>query len=322
MRLTIDTEARVLTEETPEGPRELPLYSPEAFSLLNRHWVRVGWSQKYSYGFTWLGRPVIQLPEDLVRIQELIYRVEPDVIVETGVAHGGSLIFYASLCKALDRGRVIGVDIEIRPHNRVAIEAHPLSSFITLIEGARPPPRSSRACKDQIGADERVLVILDSNHTKAHVLAELAAYGPLVSPGSYIVAADGIMADLADCPGRQAGVGVGQPQRGDHRVCKRRSAVRARGARRSVQRGPDRGARHVLALGLPQAASRRVNARRARLRDARPEMAGLRGPGSIISSREPTSSQGPEVSRRASTAVSRHWRTPHRLRGRGGARHR
>jgi cephalosporin hydroxylase len=201
MRLTIDTEARVLTEETPEGTRELPLYSPEAFSLLNRHWVRVGWSQKYSYGFAWLGRPVIQLPEDLVRIQEIIHRVEPDVIVETGVAHGGSLIFYASLCKALDRGRVIGVDIEIRPHNRVAIETHPLSSYVTLIEGSSTAPEVVESVRGQIGADERVLVILDSNHTKAHVLNELAAYAPLVSPGSYIVAADGIMADLSDVPG-------------------------------------------------------------------------------------------------------------------------
>jgi cephalosporin hydroxylase len=201
LRLTIDTEARVLTEETPQGPREVPLYSPEAFSLLNRHWVRVGWSLKYSYGFAWLGRPVIQLPEDLMRIQELIHRVEPDVIVETGVAHGGSLIFYAGLCKALDRGRVIGVDIEIRPHNRVAIEAHPLSSFITLIEGSSTDPEVVESVKRQIGTNERVLVILDSNHTKAHVLAELAAYGPFVSPDSYIVVADGIMADLSDCPG-------------------------------------------------------------------------------------------------------------------------
>src|SRR4051812_2279834 len=135
MRLTIDTEAQVLTEETAEGSRELPLYSPEAFSLLSRQWVRVGWSQRYSYGFAWFGRPVVQLPEDLVRIQEIIHRVQPDVIVETGIAHGGSLIFYASLCKALDRGRVIGVDIDIRPQNRAALEEHPLASLISLIEG-------------------------------------------------------------------------------------------------------------------------------------------------------------------------------------------
>jgi cephalosporin hydroxylase len=201
MKLTIDTDARTLTEETSEGRRELPLYSPEAFSLLNRQWVRVGWSQRYSYGFAWFGRPVIQLPEDLVRIQELIHRVEPDVIVETGVAHGGSLIFYASLCKALDRGRVIGVDIEIRPHNRVAIEAHPLSSLVTLIEGSSTAPDVLASVGSLIGPDERVLVILASNHTKEHVLAELAAYGPLVSPGSYILVADGIMGDLSDVPG-------------------------------------------------------------------------------------------------------------------------
>jgi cephalosporin hydroxylase len=121
--------------------------------------------------------------------------------VETGVAHGGSLVFYASLCKALDRGRVIGVDIEIRPHNRTAIECHPLSSFITLIEGSSTAPEVVESVKGHIGTDERVLVILDSNHTKAHVLEELAAYAPLVSPGSYIVAADGIMGDLSDCPG-------------------------------------------------------------------------------------------------------------------------
>ncbi len=204
MRLTIDTEARTLTEESPDGSRAIALYSPEAFSLLNRQWVRLGWSQKYSYAFAWLGRPVIQLPEDLVRIQEVIYRVEPDVIVETGIAHGGSLIFYASLCKAMDRGRVIGVDIEIRPHNRVAIEAHPLSSLITLIEGSSTAPEVVESVKNQIGSDERVLVILDSNHTKAHVLAELAAYSPLVTSGSYIVAADGIMADLSDVPGGKA----------------------------------------------------------------------------------------------------------------------
>jgi cephalosporin hydroxylase len=201
MRLTIDTDAQTVREETPEGQREVPLYSPEAFSLLSRQWVRVGWSQRYSYAFSWLGRPVVQLPEDLVRIQEIIYRVEPDVIVETGVAHGGSLIFYASLCKALERGRVIGVDIEIRPHNREAIESHALGSLITLIEGSSTDPAIVQSVQDQVAADERVLILLDSNHTKAHVLAELVAYGPLVSPDSYIVATDGIMGDLADCPG-------------------------------------------------------------------------------------------------------------------------
>jgi cephalosporin hydroxylase len=201
MRLTIDTDARVVTEETSEGRREIPLDSPEAFTLINRQWVRVGWSQRYSYGFSWFGRPVVQLPEDLVRIQEVIHRVEPDVIVETGIAHGGSLIFYASLCKALGRGRVIGVDIEIRPPNRTAIENHPLASLITLIEGSSTDPEIVDRVRHLIQRDERVLVLLDSSHTKAHVLAELKAYGSLVSPDSYIVATDGIMGELSDVPG-------------------------------------------------------------------------------------------------------------------------
>jgi cephalosporin hydroxylase len=201
MRLTIDTDAGVLTEETPAGPRDLPLYSPEAFRLLSRQWVAVGWTQKYSYGFTWFGRPVVQLPEDLVRIQEVIWQVRPDVIVETGVAHGGSLVYYASLCKAMGRGRVVGVDIEIRPHNRAAVEAHPLADRITLIEGSSTAPAVLDRVRSAVRPGERVLVLLDSNHSKAHVLAELAAYAPLVSVGSYLVATDGVMADVAGLPG-------------------------------------------------------------------------------------------------------------------------
>jgi cephalosporin hydroxylase len=203
MRLTIDTEARRLVRETPESRDELPLDSPEAFALLSEQWVTVGWGQRYSYAFTWLGRPIIQLPEDVLRIQEIVFRVEPDVIVETGVAHGGSLVLYASLCRALGRGRVVGVDIEIRPHNRAAIEAHPLAPSITLIEGDSVAPSVVDEVRSSIATEDRVLVILDSNHSKSHVLAELEAYAPLVSVGSYIVAADGIMADVASVPGGQ-----------------------------------------------------------------------------------------------------------------------
>lgn len=201
MRLTIDTETRRLIRETSEGRDELPLDSPEAFALLSEQWVAVGWGQRYSYRFTWLGRPLIQLPEDVLRIQELVFRVEPDVIVETGVAHGGSLVLYASLCRALGKGRVVGVDIEIKPHNRAAIEAHPLASSITLVEGDSIAPSVVDEVRSSIGPEDRVLVILDSNHSKAHVLAELEAYSPLVSVGSYIVATDGIMAEVAEVPG-------------------------------------------------------------------------------------------------------------------------
>lgn len=200
MKLTIDTAKDEIVEESGGETRTLPLYSPEAFHLISRHWLAVGWSLKYAYGFTWMGRPVIQLPEDMIRIQEVIYRLQPDVIVETGVAHGGSLIYYASLCKVLERGRILGIDVHIRPHNREAIESHPLASFIDLIEGDSVGEDTLTRVRSHIKPGDKVLVLLDSCHTRSHVLAELHAYSGLVSPGSYIVATDGIMRDLADVP--------------------------------------------------------------------------------------------------------------------------
>jgi cephalosporin hydroxylase len=179
------------------------LGTPEAFALISKVWLRAGWDNKYVYSFTWMGRPIIQLPEDMVRLQEVIYAVKPDVIIETGIAHGGSLIFYASLFKAMGKGRVIGVDVEIRPHNRKAIEAHELYSFLTLIEGSSIDLQIIKQVKSHIRAGETVMVLLDSNHTKDHVLAELNAYAPLVSKGSYIVAMDGIMESMAGAPRTQ-----------------------------------------------------------------------------------------------------------------------
>src|SRR5437867_3632832 len=140
MKITIDTELKRLVQETAEGRQEHDLYSKQAFEILSQQWLKVGWNEKYPYTFTWMGRPIIQLPEDMIRVQEVIYRVRPDVIIETGVAHGGSLIYYASLCKAMEKGRVIGIDIEIRPHNRAAIERHELFPLITLIEGSSVAP--------------------------------------------------------------------------------------------------------------------------------------------------------------------------------------
>lgn len=211
MKLTIDTEQKTLVCETATGLEQLPLYSDRAFDLLAEQWVKVGWNQRYPYTFSWFGRPIIQLPEDMVRTQEVIYRVKPDVILETGVAHGGSLIFYASLCKALGRGRVIGIDIEIRPHNRQAIEGHELASLITLIEGSSTAPETVAKAKALVKPGERVLVLLDSNHTRQHVLDELEAYHGLVNPGSYVVATDGIMKDLADMPRGQVEWGLDNP---------------------------------------------------------------------------------------------------------------
>lgn len=200
MKLILDTEAKTLTMDDAGQSKVLDLYSKEAFEAISRQWVRVGWNQKYQYTFSWMGRPVIQLPEDMIRMQEVIFQLKPDVIIETGVAHGGSLIFYSSLCKAMEKGRVIGIDIEIRPYNRAAIKAHPLSDRITLIEGSSTAPEIVAQAKALVKPEETVLVILDSNHTYAHVHNELEAYADLVSPGSYIVATDGVMYDLADVP--------------------------------------------------------------------------------------------------------------------------
>ncbi len=198
MKLTIETTQRTLEVQTEHGREQVPLYSPRGFELLSDLWLKVGWDQKYSYTFTWLGRPMIQLPEDVLRLQEVIFTLQPDVIVETGVAHGGSLIFHATLCKALSKGRVIGIDIEIRPPNRAAIEGHPLASFITLIEGSSTDPQIVARVKSLVGPGEKALVILDSCHSAAHVLSELEAYHSLVPVGWYIVATDGIMRDLHD----------------------------------------------------------------------------------------------------------------------------
>lgn len=206
MQLLIDTDNQALTIREDGGERTLGLYSTEAFKLVSDLWVKLGWNAKYSYTFSWLGRPLIQLPEDVMRIQEIIHNVRPTVIVETGVAHGGSLILYASLMEAMGiDGQVIGVDIEIRPHNRKAIEDHPLFRRIKLIEGSSVGEDVVSQVKSLIPAEAAVLVILDSDHSRAHVAAELEAYHGFVTPGSYIVATDGIMSEVADTPRGQPG---------------------------------------------------------------------------------------------------------------------
>jgi cephalosporin hydroxylase len=213
MKLTLDTETATLVTDDDGQSRSLNLYSREAFELLSRQWVRIGWNQRYHYTFSWMGRPVIQLPEDMIRMQEVIYRLQPDVIIETGVAHGGSLVFYASLCKAIGRGRIIGIDIDIRRQNRIAIETHPLSGDIILIEGSSTSQEVVDQVRRLVELGEKVLVILDSNHTYTHVLAELTAYAEFVTPGSYIVATDGIMFDLADVPRGRPGWATDNPMR-------------------------------------------------------------------------------------------------------------
>lgn len=200
MEIKIDTAAKTVVLGSGADAKEVDLFSKEAFDVIARLWTDVGWVRKFSYMYSWMGRPIIQLPEDMVRVQEAIYEVKPDVIVETGIAHGGSLIYYASLCKAMGKGRVIGVDIEIRPHNRAAIEAHEMVDRITMIEGSSVDAGVVEQVRGLIKPGETVMVILDSNHTKAHVAAELAAYAEMATVGSYVLVADGIMENVAGFP--------------------------------------------------------------------------------------------------------------------------
>jgi len=175
-------------------------------------WINKVAPYKYSYNFEWLGRPIIQFPQDIIAMQELIWKIKPDLIIETGIAHGGSLILSASMlslldyCDAIENGamldpkaprrRVLGLDIDIRSHNRIEIEAHPMSNRIDMIEGSSIDRDIVAQVHDIASGYERVLVCLDSNHTHKHVLAELEAYAPLVSPSSYCVVFDTVIDDM------------------------------------------------------------------------------------------------------------------------------
>lgn len=156
----------------------------------------------YSYNFSWLGRPIIQYPQDIVAMQEIIWEVKPDLIIETGIAHGGSLIFSASIlalleiCGEIENGHVLGIDIDIRAHNKAAIEAHPMSKRITMFQGSSIDEEMIQKVHEFAKKGKRILVCLDSNHTHEHVLAELEAYAPLVSIGSYCVVFDTLIEDM------------------------------------------------------------------------------------------------------------------------------
>lgn len=167
-----------------------------AIQTLSRDWFLASCRHTYSYNFTWLGQPIIQYPQDIVAMQEIIWRVRPDLIIETGVAHGGGCLLYASMLDLLGgAGRVIGIDIEIRPHNRRALENHSLFRRITLVETSSTDPATVAEMRN-IARGKRVLVTLDSNHTHEHVLEELRLYGPLVTKGSYLVVFDTVVEDM------------------------------------------------------------------------------------------------------------------------------
>lgn len=177
--------------------------------------MRSSIGSRYSYNFSWLGRPIIQYPQDMVAMQELIWSVQPELIIETGIAHGGSLIFSAAMlelnavCGGPQEAKVLGIDIDIRPHNRQAIEAHPLARRIEMIQGSSISEEVVAQVRMHAAGRNRILVCLDSNHTHDHVLAELQAYAPLVSAGSYCVVFDTVVEDLPAelCPDRPWGPG-------------------------------------------------------------------------------------------------------------------
>jgi len=164
---------------------------------VTREWFARASKHEYSYHFQWMGRPIIQFPQDIIAAQEIIWRTRPDLVIETGIAHGGSLVFYASMLELLGgEGRVLGVDIDIRPHNRAAIEAHPMKKRIDMIEGSSVDEAVVVRVRETAARHERVLVVLDSNHTHEHVLRELRLYSPMVTPGSYLLAFDTIIEDM------------------------------------------------------------------------------------------------------------------------------
>jgi len=152
---------------------------------------------RYSYNFSWLGRPIIQYPQDIVAMQEIVWQVKPDLIIETGIAHGGSLIFYASMLELAGKdGRVLGIDMDIREHNRVEIEKHPMFKRITMLQGSSVDEALARQVHEFARGRKRVLVVLDSNHTHQDVLKEMNLYSPLVTKGSYLVVFDTVIEDM------------------------------------------------------------------------------------------------------------------------------
>jgi cephalosporin hydroxylase len=207
--MTIDTVKQFSRERS---ERLVSNGADAPFVALSRDWLQASMQRKYVYNFDWMGRPIIQYPQDMVAMQELVWQVRPDLIIETGIAHGGSLVLSASLlamldmCDAIEAGttmdprqsnrKVIGIDIDIREHNRAAIEAHPMASRIQMVQGSSIAPETIAAVHAAAAGYQRVLVLLDSMHTHDHVLAELDAYAPLVTPGSYCVVFDTFVEDM------------------------------------------------------------------------------------------------------------------------------
>lgn len=180
--------------------KEIDIYTKEGIELMSRLWVKSAAHHRLMYEPSWLGIPIIQFSEDIVLMQELIWKIKPDVIVETGIAHGGTAVFYASMLELLGKGKVIGIDIDIRKHNEVAIKNHFLSKRIHLIQGSSVDSDVLQQVRNMIKPTDKVLVTLDSNHSYDHVLKELEMYAAIVSSDSYLVAMDGAQEWVWDIP--------------------------------------------------------------------------------------------------------------------------
>lgn len=187
-----------MTDRNPYDPAQVERMAGDAdLSRLAREFFLKTCDYRYCYNFSWLGRPVIQYPQDLVAMQQIIWRVKPDLIVETGIAHGGGLVFYASMLELMGGdGQVLGVDVDIREHNRVEIQKHPMFKRITMIEGSSVDAAVVSRVYQCASGKQRVVVVLDSLHTHDHVLKELEAYSPLVRTGSYLVVFDTVIEDM------------------------------------------------------------------------------------------------------------------------------
>ena len=189
-----------MTISDPKDPAQIARMAadPELAALAHELFLKSA-EYKYSYNFSWLGRPIIQYPQDIIATQEIIWQVKPAVIIETGIAHGGSLIFYASMLELLGGdGQVLGIDIDIRAHNRVEIERHPLSNRITMLQGSSIDDQIVQQVHAFARDKQPALVVLDSNHTHDHVSKELEFYAPLVTKGSYLIVFDTVVEDMPD----------------------------------------------------------------------------------------------------------------------------
>ena len=190
-KITINSDGEIKTVD---------LYSKEGLYIISSLWTKLYAQYKLTHDVTWMGIPIIQFPEDILMMQELIWKIRPDVIIECGVAHGGSMLFYASLFELMGEGRVIGIDVEIRPHNKIAIDNHIMRHRVELIEGNSTSDEVVNIVKKMVADAKKVMVILDSNHSKKHVAKEIELYQELVTPGSYLVVMDGAQAFMSDIP--------------------------------------------------------------------------------------------------------------------------